>query len=349
MRKGTKQIRRVNTGTGEYYVYDLDADAFGKRKRLYGKSEEEIREKIRQAQQEKQVRTSVYKPKTKLLSEYILYYFRHAVGSIAFREISRLTNLCEKVIFSNEINKSIDEISSEDINSFYDYLATKYASDNVKDIDNILRKVFEIAKNEGTVEVNIFEENNITLPAFCIDSPAINHKVSYILKPEEFESLLTFCIEDNCMRYGKNEQVIIFCMLTGLKFSALKKIKVNDIDLEKNIISCEGREVSLSARAVDWLTRQKEQGSLPSDDLLFINSNGVSPTAQSIQYTLDSITKRQGFPKGITGAMLWKSYVISELDKGTTPNDICRQLGFSTVNSIVQIQDEYETRKLLFG
>ena len=34
MKKGTKTIRKVCTGSNEYYVYDLDEDFLGKRKRL---------------------------------------------------------------------------------------------------------------------------------------------------------------------------------------------------------------------------------------------------------------------------------------------------------------------------
>ena len=42
MRRGTKEIRKVFTGSREYYVYDLDKDFFGKSKRIYAATEGEL-------------------------------------------------------------------------------------------------------------------------------------------------------------------------------------------------------------------------------------------------------------------------------------------------------------------
>lgn len=53
MRKGTKTIRKVRTRNNEYYIYDLDEDIYGKKPRLYAKTEEEMKEKIKQAEEKK--------------------------------------------------------------------------------------------------------------------------------------------------------------------------------------------------------------------------------------------------------------------------------------------------------
>ncbi len=62
MKKGTKKIRLVNTRGNEYYVYDLDEDMFGKKKRLYAKSEEELKAMIEKATEEREDALMKQKP-----------------------------------------------------------------------------------------------------------------------------------------------------------------------------------------------------------------------------------------------------------------------------------------------
>lgn len=365
MRKGTKTIRKVCTGTQEYYVYDLDEDAFGKCKRLYAKSERELKEKIEAAEQEKKRLVLTYKPKTKQLSDYVLYYFKNAIGNVSSTNIKRQITLFENAVFGSNFDKDIDTITKEEIQDFYNSLSEKFPVQSVKDINIVLQKTFELSNMEGITNIDFA---GIKIPE---EKPMTN--ISYILEPKEFENLLTFCIDDDCTRYGRNELIIIFSMLTGLKFSSLKKLISENIDLEHRTVFCEHRTIPLSNRTVKWLVAQATNGKLPvtlpdefvdkedgesmtgisrytykGDEVLFTNSGNVSPTMQSVQSTLTSITKRCGLPKGITGKTICKSYIISELSKGASAEELCTRLGYRTQLSIKEIQDEYEVRKLLF-
>lgn len=361
MRKGTKSIRKVFTGSQEYYVYDLDEDAFGKSKRLYAKTEGELKEKIEAAEQERKRLILAYKPTTKKLSDYVLYYFKNAVGNVSSTNIKKQLKLFENAVFGSSFDRDIDTITKEDIQSFYISLSEKFPVQSVRDIDTVLQKTFEISNMENITDMD-FE--GITIPEERATTNA-----SYILAPNEFESLLTFCIDDDCTRYGRNELIIIFSMLTGLKISSLKRLVSKDIDLESRTVFCEGRSIPLSDRTVSWLVTQAVNGKMPvavpegftneegeaisapsckEDEILFTNSGDVSPTMQSVQSTLTSITKRCGLPKGITGKTLCKSYIVSELSNGASAEDLCSRLGYRTQISIKEIQDEYEIRKMLF-
>ena len=332
MRKGTKGIRKVFTGTNEYFVYDLDEDAFGKRKRLYGKTEGELKEKIEQAENERSARIAIFKPKTKALAEHIQYYFKNAVGNIPSRDIKRLMLLFERAVLETEIDKDIDTITEKDL-------------DSVVEIDDVFKKIFELSNEDGITK---FDFKKIKLP-----KEETTATTNYILTPEEFEDMLSFCIADNCTRYGKNELLITFSMLTGLMFSTIKKLTTKDFDLENKTVLINKKPFPLSEKCVDWLKQSVEQEFIPpleSNDeiIVFTNSNNVSPTLQSIQSTLSSITKRCGLPKGITGKTLCKSYIISELSKGATVKSLCKLFGYKNRRKITEIQDEYEIRQALF-
>lgn len=371
MRKGTKGIRKVSTGTNEYYVYDLDENVFGKRKRLYAKTEGELKKKIKDAEHERDMLLSACKPKKNALADYVRYYFKNAIGNIPSRKIRQLIILFERTVFGSEIDRDISTIQEKNLQDFYDILIEKFPLESVKNIDAILRKTFELSNQEG---ITNFDFKQVTVPEKNAQEVIIN----YILSPEEFKNMLSFCIADNCTRYGKNELLIVFCMMTGLKLSTIKTLTIKDFDLEKGTVYAEGKTYYLSEKCVSWLEQQASDGaiSLPvvttdsenmdsentdsdegigiarytymQDTVVFTNSHGTSPTLQSIQSTLSAVTKRCGLPKGVTGKTLCKSYVISELENGTTVEQLCERLHYKKRRSVIDIQDEYEIRKALF-
>lgn len=355
MARQPKQIRKVDTGTGVYYVYDLDADAFGKRKRLYGKTEGEVKAKIEAALNEKQTLAEAYRPKSNKLSEYVVYYIRHAASSISFKEINRYISLFERAVFSSEIDKDLDKISAQEITNFYKRLATKFSLEQIADIDNILRKTYQVASIAGIVPADFFEANNIKLPTEE-DVPQISNFQSYkILSPKDYDTFLKFCIADNYARYGENILVITLLMMTGLKVSFLKQLCAKDVDLENACLHFKDESIPLSEQAVNWLSYQKEQERLPlnnPDDtqLLFLNERrSASPSLQSMQYTLNRLTARCGFEKGVTLSSLCKSYVIYEYENGTLPSVIRARANLKKESIVTDIYEEYRARTKLFG
>ena len=129
MRKGTKTIRKVRTHNNEYYIYDLEEDIFGKRPRLYAKSEEEMLKKIEQAEEKRKSDLMKQTPKGKGLKEFVLFYFKNIVGSVPSVHIKRLMNLFENAVFGSSIDRDMDEITADEIKEFYDNLIDKYPID----------------------------------------------------------------------------------------------------------------------------------------------------------------------------------------------------------------------------
>ena len=365
MKKGTKTIRKVFTGSNEYYVYDLDEDFLGKRKRLYGKTEGELKQKIEDAMNERKIKIALAKPKTKELSDYVRFYFKNAVGNIPSSDIKRLLNLFERAVFNSEIDKSLDEISVNEVEEFYKILIEKFPYQSVKEIDAVLKKTFELSNSEGISNIEI---ETIKVP----ENNMLGMNSVHILSPEEFNTLKEFCIKDNCTRYGSNERVLLFCIFTGLRFSQIKNLYANDIDLEKRELTINSKNkkqvISITEECADWLNAQALAGvinMLPVKDEegnslvgitrytydvekpIFLNSNNVSPTLQSIQTSANAITRKCGLPKGVTSKTLNKSYVINQLENGATIEELCEYFDKGR-KFITEIQDEYEIRKILF-
>lgn len=333
MRKGTKGIRKVFTGSGEYYVYDLDEDSFGKRKRIYAKSESELKEKVAQAERERQLVLAAQKPQSNLLSECVKFYFKNAIGKLSATDIKRLMTLAENTIYGSMIDVNIDLITSDAMQAFFDKLCAVYHPSSVKEIKEVLQKTFALLETE------------MNFDDIRIDAKAT--PVSCIITPSEYESVIEYCLLDNCTRFGKNEQIILFCMMTGISLSAAKKLNRSDVDLDAKNFTIAGKTYPLSDKASAWMQEQILSGSL-NDSPLFVNGNGVSPTLQSIQSSIDSITKRLGLPKGLTGKTLTKSYIIWQLDKGMTAEALTEYFSYKDKFKIQEIYNEYKVRVELF-
>ncbi len=264
-----------------YYVYDLDVDEHGKRKRLYADTEEDLKKKIEEAKNNKQEELNGQIPIGSRLQDYVKFYFKNIIGKIATVKINHLIKLFSNAVFNTEIDHNMDENTEEDILRFYNQLLDKYLYENVLEIDDVLRNTYALANKTGAVQ---FDYSVIPVPQGKYDWGG----AEYIMNGEEMQVLLKYCLEDNCQKYGSNELVTVFAIYTGLYFSKIVKINENDVDLDNATVVTEGRKISLSPECVEWLRKMQEEGSLhfDSDKPLFMNRKGeVASSSASMMST----------------------------------------------------------------
>jgi len=344
MRKGTKTIRKVRTHNNEYYIYDLDEDIFGKRPRLYAKTEEEMKEKIKQAEEKRKFDLQKQTPKGKSLKEYVLFYFKNIIGTIPSVHIKRLLNLFENAVFGSGIDHNMDEITADEIKEFYDGLIDKYPIDSVKEIDTVLRNTFTLSNN---AKVTDFDYSDVPVPEIQEDGRSFSE---YIAEDAELEKMLNFCLLDNCQRYKSNELIITFALLTGLSFDDIFKILCKDVDLNSAAVLIGDRSFPLEERTVEWLKKMNDEGKLnitdysSDDEFLFTTTKA---TSQTLLLTLKAIAKRCGLPKGITRKSLHKACLIQRMEKGASPAELYKKYGYKNAKDVIKIWDDYTVRKAL--
>ncbi len=344
MRKGTKTIRKVRTRNNEYYIYDLDEDIYGKKPRLYAKTEEEMKEKIKQAEEKKKSDLQKQTPKGKSLKEYVFFYFKNIVGTVPSVHIKRLMNLFENAVFGSSIDHDMDEITVDEIKNFYDSLIDKYPIDSVKDIDTVLRNTFTLSNN---TKVTDFDYAAIPVPELQEDKRSFTE---YIAEAAELEKMLNFCLLDNCRKYKSNELIITFALLTGLKFEDIFKILCKDVDLSAAVVLVGGRRFTLDERTVEWLKKMDGEGRLnitdysSDDELLFTSTKAIS---QTLILTIKAIAKQCGLPKGITRKSLHKACIIQRLENGAPPAEVYKKYGYKSAKDVIKIWDDYTISKAL--
>lgn len=347
MVKGTKKIRQVNTGLKEYYVYDLDEDVAGKRKRLYANSEAELIEKIRLAEEERQVRLSYQKPDNLLLESYVRFYFKNAVGNIPSKNIKRSLQVFQRVVFPSEINMDITKISVSDVEYFYKKLIEKYSAQSIELIHEFLCKTFELSNALG---ITSFDTSKIAVPTRKNGELISEH----IMNADELKVMTDYCVEDDCGRYGRSELVIIFSLLTGLKISEIQRLTKENVSSDFTTLSFESRVFPLSERASIWLESHLASSdpfrtlNLEGAETMFCNSNGKPTALSSVQTTLTRITQRLGLPRGITGKTIHKAVIVNRLKSGEVKEELRKQYGYKTSDPIQKMQDDFYILNELF-
>lgn len=346
-----RKIRKVTTGSGTYFVYDLVVDSSGKRKRVYGKSIDEVKKKIEAAEQERKHSLSYQKPNNTNLREYIMFYFKSVVGTIHATRLNRLINIVDNAVSRTQLNRDVQSITREEIAEFYVKLSHKYSFKDVIDIIDVLRKTFALAAESGLEVVDI---SDIASPQ---KEDVIPYASGYIMAEKELVQLRNYCIQENCVMYGINELVLIFCLFTGLRFQKAKTIHSYDVNLEKKIIVVDDKPFPLTEECCQWLEQMRESKILemPSaqectdssigitryTNLLFVNKLGNSPTVNSLKGTLTAITNRLGMPLGIISKTIHQAVIISELEKGVSEKELAKRYGYKTERAISNIRAAY--------
>lgn len=336
MAKKKNNINRIFNGRDYYYAYRMPPDIFGKRKRLYAKTEEELLAKIEKYEQEKDEILRAYKPGAKKLADYIVYYFRHAVECFTNTKIDLKKRLFERTILNSKLNKDIDELTTEEINDYYRELSEKYTSANIKQINELIQNACTLAVKDGISCVVDFSQ--IIFP----DDTIKRNKKDYILSPEEFDILLNYCINDTDSKNHKNTFIIIVIMLTGLPLSSVTNLRYRDVDLKRGVLSLEDREYCLTDEAKTWFTEFFKENDGSGDDYLFASSSGARTTKQVAAFAIKSFAKKCGLPDVINARTLQKSYIVYEINKGTPRKVLQQRLGYKKLCSITIVLKEYE-------
>lgn len=128
---------------------------------------------------------------------------------------------------------------------------------------------------------------------------------------------------------------------TGMRVSELVSLDIDDIDLERGDIKCQGkagraRVVPLTARAVNavraYLDRSRAILLRTETPSLFVNHRGGRLTRQGFWLILKSYAQRAGID-AITPHTLRHSYAIHALSRGEELADLQRKLGHVNIST----------------
>ena len=243
MSKSNRKIRKVELDGRQYYGYELDKAVYGIRKRLYAETEEELQQKIRQADNDRFQSLASCLPSRPTLKNYAELYFKYSMGIIPVTELKAEILLVKNAVYGSAIDIDIAKLTPEKLQEFYQTLSEKYHGDDIERLHEILQKIFSSAERTGA---DIPRLNDLHKPAEHHTDETVQKE---ILTEEELNLLLNTCLEIQ----RKNMNSIIFVLYTGIRFSEVMKIRNSDFHFEEQFVLSKNCHVPMSDECVNWL------------------------------------------------------------------------------------------------
>ena len=314
MRKGTKTIRKVSTSGGEYYVYDLDPDIHGKRRRLYGKTLKELDRKIKRAQKEKEDILKRQTPVSSSLSAFAEYYFKCIETEKMPTVLQREYKWYESTIKGSEIDVEVTDTNFQDtLTAYYPKIMANFNSQAQAEIFGILRETEKTAKKLGAIPADA--DWKVPEAQFTTE-----WDFEHFLSEEELNTLINYCVEDKCKKFSINEAFILLVSLTGISLADAIRLKAKDVkftehgaDITITRGTTKKRETIIKAdeRFKQIVTSLSRSGifNLKSPNKQFVITGDKKIYYTSVTNTLKRIGDYCGFPDGVTMSNLHKAVV----------------------------------------
>ena len=238
----------------------------------------------------------------------------------------------EKFLEFNK-NKDINNISNEDLKKYIKYLNTENLNEK-----SIARNISSIKSFYKFLVINKYIDSNVSEILYL---PKIKKSLPNILTEEDIFKLLDIKPIDN-FSY-RNKAMLELMYATGLRVSELINLKLQDIDLNQDIIRTFGkgskeRVIPIGDYAKEYLEKYiyKYRGNMlkrEASEYLFLNNHGKQMTRQGFFKIIKKIAKEKGIHNDLSPHTLRHSFASHLLKYGADLRTIQELLGHSDIST----------------
>lgn len=289
-----------------------ELNLFDRKIKIVGKTEKEIDTKFARRTAEIREQIKQMMPENHTLKSVILAYFRCVIGDVRKLDgIEKMSKMCEDSIFGSKIDKDIEDITLEDISTFYSEQSQKYIKDDLKILHKVIKRAFSISGAAGVTSITLEQLDevfdNVTTPR------KKGKEADYIPTPEDLDKLLDFCLKGGTKKFwSNNKQKLTFVLLTGLNTAEAINAEI-DIDKLPDI-KVKERVFRVDERTEEWLRNGLANGDLTLEDgRLFENTHTVK---QAFFTTLRGMAAQCLIPTGISPRSLFKGMLVRQVNEG---------------------------------
>ena len=242
-------------------------------------------------------------------------------------------DLTQFEVYIKDNNKKYNKIKENDIQEYLDYLTSqnKKPSTILRTIASI-RSFYQYELKNGKVLVD---------PTEKVKSPKIEKKAPCILTSQEVELLLEQP-QDIDLKGIRDKAMLEFAYATGMRVTEIISLNVEDVDLEKEAVSCKTRNkvrtIPLGKMALNAVKEYIENArnilvKSDKEKSLFVNLNGRRLTRQGFWKIIKYYQEQANINKDITPHTLRHSFATHLLQNGADLKSIQTMLGHSDISS----------------
>lgn len=332
MKKKNYKIRQVETDGRLYYFYEMEWNLYGRRERFYAPTEEELWEKLQQTEDDRLKYLLKSAPADAVLNDYINLYFKGQLSIGNPVELKSDLLFVRTMTSGEEIDRSITELSAEDIQDYYQKLSTRYSTEEIGRLHEILAEIFRSFSHIGIQTADL---SNVQLP----DRKTVSDKSEKALLSEQEMQILMLQCQASRNSSTNNALVIIFALYTGIYLNDIFEIRNCDVRLDDCTVIVGGNAVPMCSECMEWLKERISDKAVESDILyknpgqkeniirnylqsspdeyLFTNAKGSQTTYYPAARFLKNIGEKCGLCS-ITPLALHRSYLADALKNGAS-------------------------------
>ena len=238
----------------------------------------------------------------------------------------------EKFLEFNK-NKDINNISNEDLKKYIKHLNNENLNEK-----SIARNISSLKSFYKFLVINKYIDNNVSDVLYL---PKVKKSLPNILTEDEILKLLDIKLIDN-FSY-RNKAMLELMYATGLRVSELINLKLQDIDLNQDIIRTFGkgskeRVIPIGDYAREYLEKYilEYRGSMLKKEIseyLFLNNHGKQMTRQGFFKLIKKIAKEKRINKELSPHTLRHSFASHLLKYGADLRTIQELLGHSDIST----------------
>ena len=242
-------------------------------------------------------------------------------------------------------NKHIDNITSNNLKDYVKYLSSEDLNEK-----SISRNISCIKSFYKFLIINKYTKNNMSDNLYI---PKVKKTLPNTLSEEEVELLLDIKLNDSYSY--RNKAMLELMYSSGLRVSELVNLKLQDIDLNNDIVRIYGkgskeRIIPIGDYAKEYLEKYiyEYRGSMLKGkpcEFVFLNNHGMGLTRQAFFKIIKKIANEKNIKKDISPHILRHSFATHLLKNGADLRTIQELLGHSDI-STTQIYTHISREKL---
>lgn len=337
MKKKNYKIRQVETDGRLYYFYEMEWNLYGRRERFYAPTEEELWEKLQQTEDDRLKYLLKSAPSDAVLNDYINLYFKGQLSIGNPVEMKSDLLFVRTMTSGSEIDRSITELSAEDIQDYYQKLTAKYSTEEISRLHEILMEIFQSFSHIGIQTADL---SKVQIP----DRKTVSDKSEKALLSEQEMQILMLQCQASRNSNNNNAWVIIFALYTGIYLNDIFEIRNCDVRLDDCTVIVGENVVPVRSECMEWLKERISDKAVESDVLyknpeqkeniirnylqsspdeyLFTNAKGNQTTYYPAARFLKNIAEKCGLSRSITPLALHRSYLVDALENGASVEEL---------------------------
>lgn len=204
----------------------------------------------------------------------------------------------------------IDEVNAEDISQFKETLKKRrYSPKSIARKLNSIKSFFRYLEADDLLDENPAEE--VQQPKYEVDLPRVLSKVEYR------------ALRDACRNDERMHAIIELLLQTGMRISELANLKLEDIDLERNIVDIraqktrDARKIPLNASAKEALLDYLEIRPRAKEKTVFLTKTCRPFLVRNIRTAIDRYFRLAGIEDAKVND-LRHTFIVEQL-KANTP------------------------------